>query len=262
MCGGHSDIQVEGGNKMVRAKMLVAGLLGAILLLASLARAQDEFPRHEIGVQGTGFLTKDSQQNGTLQHSTDTGGFLVNYRFHINRWLAAEAGYGYARNTQQNFTSSGNFGINSNVHQATGALVVNIPVYVARMRPYVLAGAGALIFDPTGKAGGFVSGAQQQTRPSFVYGGGVDYRLVRHVALRLEYRGFVYDRPDFGIAALSSNVTAHTAEPSAGLVFHLQPRLPELVASPALKSRGAGRETAIPSRAVRPLIRMTKAGPA
>jgi opacity protein-like surface antigen len=206
---------------MIRAKLLASGLLGTVLLLASSARAQEGgFMRNEVGVQGTGFFTKDSQQNGTLQHSTNTGGFLVNYRFHINGWLAAEAGYGYDRNTQQNFTPSGNLGIQTNVHEATGALVVNIPVYVARMRPYVLAGAGALVFDPTGASGGFVSGAQRQARPAFVYGGGVDYRLVRHVALRLEYRGFVYDRPDFGIAALSSNVTTHTAQPSAGLVFH------------------------------------------
>ena len=205
---------------MIRAKMLVSGLLGAVLLVASSAKAQEGFMRHEVGIQGTGFFTKDSQQNGILQHSTNTGGFLVNYRFHINGWLAAEAGYGYDRNTQQNFTPGGNFGIQTNVHQATGALVVNIPVYVARMRPYVLAGAGALVFDPRSNTGGFVSGAQQQTRPAFVYGGGVDYRLVRHVALRLEYRGFVYNRPDFGIATLSSNVTAHTAQPSAGLVVH------------------------------------------
>jgi opacity protein-like surface antigen len=206
---------------MIRTKMLVSGLLGMVLLLSSSARAQEgEFMRHEVGVQGTGFFTKDSQQNGTLQHSSNTGGFLVNYRFHINGWLAAEASYGYDRNTQQNFTPSGDFGVQANVHQATGALVVNLPVSVARMRPYVLAGAGALVFDPTGNAGGFVSGEERQARPAFVYGGGVDYRLVRHVALRLEYRGYVYNRPDFGLAALSSNVTAHTAEPSAGLVFH------------------------------------------
>jgi opacity protein-like surface antigen len=206
---------------MIRAKLLVSGLLGTVLLLAPSARAQEGgFMRNEVAVQGTGFFTKDSQQNGTLQHSTNTGGFLVNYRFHINGWLAAEASYGYDRNTQQNFTPSGDFGIRTNVHQATGALVVEIPVSVARMRPYVLAGAGALIFDPTGDNGGFVSGAQRQARPAFVYGGGVDYRLVRHVALRLEYRGLVYDRPDFGIAALSSNVITHTAQPSAGLVFH------------------------------------------
>jgi len=206
--------------KVTKARLLVSGLLGAALLLASSARAQEGFERHEIAVQGTGFFTKDSNQNGTQQHSTDTGGFLIDYRFRITGWLAAEAAYGYDRNTQQNFTSSGNFGIQSNVHQATGALVGEIPVYFAHMRPYVLAGAGALVFDPTGKAGGFVSGAQTQARPAFVYGGGVDYKLVQHVSLRLEYRGFVYDRPDFGLASLSSNVLAHSAEPSAGVVVH------------------------------------------
>src|ERR1700732_543471 len=205
-------MQKEGDIAMIRTKVLIAGLLGTVLLLASSARAQEDgFMRHEVAVQGTGFFTKDSQQNGTLEHTTNTGGFLVNYRFHINGWLAAEANYGYDRNTQQNFTPTGTFGIRSNVHQATGALVVNLPVYVARMRPYVLAGAGALLFDPTDNSGGFVSGVQRQ------------------------------GRPDCGSAAPSSNVTAHTANPSAGLVFHFYPPLPELAASAAFKSRGAGR---------------------
>src|SRR6202521_6322207 len=104
---------------MIRAKLLVLGLLGTVLLLASSARAQEQgFMRHEVAVQGTGFFTKDSQQNGTLQHTTNTGGFMVNYRFHINGWLAAEANYGYARDTQKDFTPSGNFGLQSNMHQA------------------------------------------------------------------------------------------------------------------------------------------------
>jgi len=205
---------------MSRTKVVVSGLLGVALLVVSSARAQEGVLHHEVSVQGTGFLTKDSQQNGTLQHSTNTGGFLVNYRFHFNGWLAAEASYGYARNTQQNLTPGNTFAIQSNVHQATGALVLNLPVYVAKLRPYVLAGAGALVFAPTNNAGGFVSGAQRQARPAFVYGGGVDYRLMRHVALRAEYRGFVYDRPDFALAGLNSNVITHTAQPSAGLVFN------------------------------------------
>ena len=149
---------------MIRTKFLISGFLGMVLLLGSSARAQENgFMRNEVAVQGTGLFTKDSQQNGTQEHSSNTGGFLVNYRFHINGWLAAEASYGYDRNTQQDFTPGGNFGIQANVHQATGALVVNLPVSVHRMRPYVLAGAGALVFDPTGNAGGFVSGASRPT---------------------------------------------------------------------------------------------------
>jgi len=206
---------------MLRSKLFVPGLIAVALMVPFSARAQEQGTvlHNEVSVQGTGFFTKDSQQNGTQQHSTDTGGFLVAYRYHINGLLAAEASYGYDRNTQQSFTPGGNFAIQSNIHEATGALVVNLPISVARMRPYVLAGAGALIFEPTNNGGGFATGAERQTRAAFVYGGGVDYRLVRHLDLRLEYRGFVYNRPDFGVTALNTGVTTHTAQPSAGIVF-------------------------------------------
>ena len=201
---------------MIR-KVVVATILG-VLMCASGAIAQ-EGRWQEISVQGTGFFTKDSSGNGINQHATDTGGFLLSYRYHFNRWLAADASYGYARNTQQNFTSSSQFGVQANVHEATGALVVTAPHRIFRLAPYVLAGTGALVFDPTGNAGGSVSGAQSQSKAAFVYGGGADYDLSRHFTLRAEYRGFVYGRPDFDLAALHSGTTTHTAQPSAGIVF-------------------------------------------
>jgi opacity protein-like surface antigen len=201
---------------MIR-KVVVATILG-VLMCASGAIAQ-EGRWQEISVQGTGFFTKDSSGNGINQHATDTGGFLLSYRYHFNRWLAADASYGYARNTQQNFTSSSQFGVQANVHQATGALVVTAPHRIFRLAPYVLAGTGALVFDPTGNAGGSVFGAQSQSKAAFVYGGGADYDLSRHFTLRAEYRGFVYGRPDFDLAALHSGTTTHTAQPSAGIVF-------------------------------------------
>jgi opacity protein-like surface antigen len=202
---------------MKGTKVLFAGLFAAVLLFSSAASAQEE-GRHEVVLQGTGFYTKDSNGNGISQHATDTGGFLVGYRFHFNRWLAAGADYGYVRNTQQNFTSTGPFNVQSNIHQATAELIVGLPS-ISRLQPYVLGGAGALVFDPTGNAGGFVAGAERQAKAAFVYGGGVDYKLFYRVALRAEYRGFVYKRPDFGLASLNSDVTAHTAQPSVGVVF-------------------------------------------
>jgi len=207
----------NGRRKNMIRKVVVATILG-VLMCASGAIAQ-EGRWQEISVQGTGFFTKDSSGNGINQHATDAGGFLLSYRYHFNRWLAADASYGYARNTQQNFTSSSQFGVQANVHQATGALVVTAPHRIFRLAPYVLAGTGALVFDPTGNAGGSVSGAQSQSKAAFVYGGGADYDLSRHFTLRAEYRGFVYGRPDFDLAALHSGTTTHTAQPSAGIVF-------------------------------------------
>jgi opacity protein-like surface antigen len=202
----------------VRNRMLVAVSFGLLLAFASAAMAQER-RWSEVSVQGTGSFTKDSEGNGINQHTTDTGGLLLGYRFHFNRWLAADASYGYNRNTIQNLIANGPFNVESNVHQATGALVVTLPWRTTKLVPYTLAGAGALVFDPTGDAGGFVAGAQKQTKAAFVYGGGVDYDATSHVSVRLEYRGLVYRRPDFELNSLHSGATAHTAQPSAGFVF-------------------------------------------
>src|SRR4030095_5379300 len=110
---------------MVRLKMLVAGLFAA-LLFASPSLAQEK-PRNEVSVQGTGFITRDSEENGIRQHTTDSGGLLASYRFHFNRWLAVDGSYGYTRNTVQNLTSAGAFNVQADMHQTTGALVVTSP---------------------------------------------------------------------------------------------------------------------------------------
>jgi opacity protein-like surface antigen len=213
-------IQSKGERKMSMKRTVVLAVLSFGLLFSSAAFAQEESPwtHGEVSIQGTGFFTKDSNGNGISQHSTDAGGFLVGYRYHFNRWLGAEANYGYDRNTQQNFTAGGPFNLQANVHQATAAAVVTLPGS-SRINPYVLAGAGALVFDPTNNAGQSVAGALTQAKAAFVYGGGVDFTLAKHVALRAEDRGFVYNRPDFQLASLNSNVTTHTAQPSAGIVF-------------------------------------------
>jgi len=196
-------------------------ILGAsvALLLGLGAVAQES--RSEVSLQGTGFFTKDVSGQGITQRSTNTGGFLVGYRYSLTRWLAAEAVYGYDRNSQHYFGSSGLSRVQANVHEATGGFVVRIPTSPRfRLKPYVLAEGGALVFDPTNNAFGTVSGAQRQATGLFAYGGGADFPLTRRVTLRAEYRGLVYSAPDFGLATLNTNTITHTAQPSAGIVFH------------------------------------------
>ena len=190
-----------------------------VMLLAVAAAAAEENPS-EISVQGTGFFTKDTAGNGVVRRGTQTGGFLLGYRYHFNRWLAAEAAYGYARNTQQYFAPAGLSRIQANVHEATGGFVLNLPAPRSlRLNPYVLAEGGALVLDPTNNIFGVVPGAERQAVGVFVYGGGADFPVLRHVSLRAEYRGLVYNTPDFGLRSLNPNTVTHTAQPSAGLVF-------------------------------------------
>ena len=202
---------------MTRLKILVAGLFATLLFTAT-SRAQ-ELPRNEVSVQGTGFFTKDSDNNGVTQHTTDSGGFLVSYRNRFSRLFGADLSYGYTRSTQQNLTSVGAFNVQSNIHQATAALVAHAPGRVLGFRPFALAGAGALTFSPTNNFGGIALGADTQAKAAFVYGGGGDYDINDHFALRLEYRGLVYKRPDFGFGLFNSDAITHTAQPSAGFVI-------------------------------------------
>jgi opacity protein-like surface antigen len=194
-------------------------IIGSVLMLFALAAVAQE-QRSEISVQGLGFFTSDSEGRGIRQEPTNAGGFLLGYRFHVNRWLAADANYGFSRNTQQYFAPAGDFRVQSDVHQATAGLVFRLPFPAdVRMNPFLLAGGGVLAFNPTENAGGFVTGADTQTRGVFVYGGGADFPLGSHVALRAEYRGLVYNAPDFELDSLNADTVTHTAQPSVGIVF-------------------------------------------
>ena len=192
-------------------------LSGFVILLTLSATAQES--RSDISLQGTGFFTRDSSGRGISRITSDTGGFMVGYRYHINRWLAAEGDYGFDRNTQKYFGTFGASRVQANVHTVTGDLVVKLPLPIRRVSAYALAGGGSLIFDPTGNRGGSVPGAGSQARGAFLYGAGADYALTRHFSLRAEYRGFVYKDPDFGLRALNTNSWTHTAQSSAGIVF-------------------------------------------
>jgi len=193
-------------------------MLASFVMLLSLGATAQE-SRSEISVQGTGFFTQDASGQGVSRTATNTGGLLVGYRYHFNRWLSGEANYGYDRDTQRYFSTGGLSRIQSDVHAATADAVVSLPFAISRFNPYILGGGGSLIFHPTGNAGGFVSGADTQAKGAFLYGVGGNYTLTRHVSLRVEYRGYVYKDADFGIRALNTDSWTHTAQPSAGVAF-------------------------------------------
>jgi len=200
-------------HAMKRAVLAVAAAVG----LMSMTAIAQEF-RSEISAVGTGFYTKDATGNGIRDNVTATGGFLIGYRYNYNRWLSAEANYGYDRNTQRYFGSTTGR-VQTNIHTVTGSAVVKVPS-VLKLQPYVLGGGGALVFDPTNNAGGSVFGSTWQAKGAFLYGGGADYAISKHFSARAEYRGYVYKAPDFNLISLKTDTWTHIAAPSAGVVYH------------------------------------------
>jgi len=209
---------------MKRAMVLKSGLSGLTAFVAALfvfstsAMAQVENPS-QITVQGTALITKDSttDSGSVSRQSSKSGGFLIGYSYQFNSWAGAEGNYGYTRNTQNYLGSIGQSSIQANMHELTGSFVAHIPVHVASIRPYALAGAGALIFDPTDKFA--VDGVGRQTKATFVYGGGINFDLTRNFGVRAEYRGLVYKVPDFTLNNLNLDKVTHLAQPSVGFFF-------------------------------------------
>ncbi len=198
----------------------LTGLAIVLALFAISCWAQEV--RNELTVQGSGFFNKQTTGNGITNESTNSGGVTAGYRFNLTNWLAVEGDYDYFRNDQKFVTSGGAASIPMDVHAATGTAIVKLPSFktpfhVAALRfvsPFVLAGGGAMFFDPRG---GLVS--NEQTRGAFVYGGGFDVPMSKHFLLRAQYRGFVYKTPDFELTSLKVDKYTHSAVPSAGLVF-------------------------------------------
>jgi opacity protein-like surface antigen len=191
--------------------------LAIILVLFGISSWAEEV-RHEVTVQGSGFFKKQTTAGGVTDEPTNSGGVMAGYRFNLKNWLAVEGDYDYFRNSQTFLTSSGTTFIPMNVHAATGTAIVKLPSFkmpaVKIVSPFVLAGGGAMFFDPRG-----ASVDKEQTRGAFVYGGGFDVPMAKHIALRAQYRGFVYKIPDFEMTSLKVDKYTHSAVPSAGLVF-------------------------------------------
>ena len=178
--------------------------------------------RSEVFAEGSGVFTSSSyiQTPGVNQQATNSGGFAVGYRYHLSPWHNIEGRYGYTRNEQRYIYSSTVRNIQTNMHEMTFTYVLTVPKF-GRLVPFAAGGGGALFFKPTNNAGGSVSGAQSQTKGSFVWGGGLDYGITPNLSLRAEYRGLDYKIPNFklGSIGLHTNKWALTSEPLVGLVF-------------------------------------------
>ena len=195
------------GNK------IVITLIAGIASMALPAFSQSETGRNEFSAQAFGSFLKTTTDNGVQNSATNSGGVLGSYRYFFNDHSGVEANYGYSLNTQSYGSTSGLLGVKSYSHEVSAAYVFRMPM--RKFTPFVLAGAGGLIFDPKD-----FTGASSQTRAAFVYGGGADFNLTHHVFMRAEYRGFVYNSPTYDLAGLSGvDRTTHRAEPSVGFGY-------------------------------------------
>jgi opacity protein-like surface antigen len=101
----------------------------------------------------------------------------------------------------------------ANAHEVTADWIVSFGV--ANLRPFVLGGGGVLFDVPSYSS----SSTSTTTRGVFVYGAGLDWGLLPHLGLRVQYRGNLYKAPDLTKLYTSTSAFTHTAEPMIGAYF-------------------------------------------
>jgi len=195
-------------------KKIVVSLIAGFASMALPAFSQSENPeKNEVSVQAFGSFVRSTTDNGIRNSATNSGGVLGSYRYFFGVHNGVEVNYGYALNTQNFLSSNGVVGVQNYSHEVSTAYVFRLPL--KRLTPFVTAGAGALVFDPKD-----YQGADSQTRAAFVYGGGADFNISRHVFMRAEYRGFVYNSPTYNLTSLDgTDRITHRAEPSIGFGY-------------------------------------------
>lgn len=207
-------------------------VLAAVFLLTSIGLGQDN--RFDISLGGGPVITNHVTGNGTTLTPTKSGAVLVTGRYRLSERNSLEVNYGRTVDSQIFFASPLTYRIHNTISEYSGAYVFSF-FQSERVEPFVFAGAAALIFYP-GYGLSTVNDvltnipASQQTKPAFLYGGGLDYRLfsrlplirrsslANHLALRLQYRGLLYKAPDFKVQNLFTGARGHMAEPTIGVV--------------------------------------------
>jgi opacity protein-like surface antigen len=92
------------------------------------------------------------------------------------------------------------------------------------VQPFVTGGLGVNRFSGPSNASAVVSGyvnADNGWQFAWIYGGGADLVLQRHLALRLEVRDYITGQPKFNLTS-GTNGTSHNIVPSAGIVFRFK----------------------------------------
>lgn len=166
--------------------------------------------------------------NGVAESPANAAGGIVEVRHIRNPLIGYEATYSWNRaNQTYNSTSYAcpvttpqcnppqTASVSANAHEITADWVASLKL--ANLRPFALAGVGVLLNEPSGSQANTTS----DTKGVFVYGAGLDWGLLPHLGVRLQYRGNLYKAPDLTTLYTSTNAFTHNSQPMIGVYFRL-----------------------------------------
>lgn len=191
-----------------------AVVLAFLLLAVGIVSAQ----QNDLSLSAFGAFTSSVTTKNIYENATDSVGGLLSYRHFAHEHNGIEVNYGLTENSQRLYPVTE---VQTFVHEMTGAYIFHVTR--GNLQPYALAGGGLLIFSPTAAAlqAAYIPQLGHSMRPAFLYGAGIDYSVNKKLAVRVGYRGLLYESPDFfgQLYALHTSSMMHTMQPAVGVVY-------------------------------------------
>jgi opacity protein-like surface antigen len=179
----------------------------------------------DISVSGYEAFTSSTTGNGTKQVPTNAEGGMAEARYLMNPLAGFEMSYSYNRANQTiepNGTTYPECGytcanpvtkLNATANEISLDWVPSVKV--GSVRPFAVGGIGFFITSP----GNSTYEVNTVVRPVYVVGGGLDFSLVKHFGIRVQYRENFYKAPDLSALYPSTGVFTGSSEPMGGLFY-------------------------------------------
>lgn len=228
------------------ASFIVAALVLVLIPLSAAAQT-------DVAGSLYGAFNGTTAANGTQQSPANQAGGMIELRHIANPILGFEATYSFNR-ANETYTSKPGacpaFGctistesVSANAHEITGDWLPSL--HFANLRPFAVLGVGVLLDVPANGQATVTtiapciglqcclecaqpvltttttssSPTQTTAKPVYAYGAGLDWGLLPHIGVRLQYRGNLYSAPNVTKLFTSTNAFTHTAEPMVGVYF-------------------------------------------
>jgi opacity protein-like surface antigen len=208
------------------------GVSGATAVSAQVGELKS-LSQTDVSVSLYGAFSGATTGDGISQSPSNAAGGIVEVRHISNPIFGFEGTYSFNRANQVynpgNVPLSGGTvtcgipcsatplpaAVSANAHEVTGDWVPSLKI--ANLRPFGVAGVGVLFNEPASGQADTTS----SNKAVFVYGAGLDWGVLPHIGVRLQYRGNLYKAPDLTTLYGSSGVFTHTAEPMIGIYLRL-----------------------------------------
>jgi opacity protein-like surface antigen len=209
-------------ERCMKSRLFTIGLFLSLIAAAGSPAATAQHT--DIGLSLYGAFTGTTTSSGVTTSPSNAAGGLIEVRRLANPILGFEGTYAFNRANEKYSSTVAitcpistvnpcpplSQSITANAHEITADWVPH--VQIANLRPFGILGVGVLLNVPDSGQ----SNTQTSTKGVYVYGAGLDWGLVPHLGLRLQYRGNLYSKPDLSKLYTSASGFTHTAEPMIG----------------------------------------------